>query len=364
MARCGATSRTGLIPPFPLTSVEVDCTPLACDFAAMHKTAFLAPLPIALNRANAGDGAVPDWIQLTPVGPRLQGMDGRVWTMEDADVVVATCRDLMREGREIPIDFDHATHVKGARGEYAPAVGFIKEVEARDGAIWGRVEWNDAGRDALASRSYRFISPGFDFNKLTGAVRRIVSAGLTNLPNFTMPALNREGENEETEMDAAVLQALGLKEGASAADAVIAITKLRTDAETALNRAANPDPAQFVPRADYELATNRVSELEAEAETRREAEIVAAVDAAIEAGKIAPASRGYHLATCRTDGGLEQFAAYIKAAPVIVSDKSAPKDADPKTQSDQLTGDELAMCRAWGMDPKDFKAARKAEAES
>lgn len=330
----------------------------------MNRTAFLAPLPIALNRASAGDGEVPEWIQLTPEGPHLQGMDGRVWRMEDPEIVVATCRELMRKGREIPIDFDHATHVKGARGEYAPAVGFIKEVEARDGAIWGRVEWNDAGRDALASRSYRFISPGFDFNKLTGAVRRIVSAGLTNLPNFTMPALNRAGEFEETEMDAAVLQALGLKEGASAADAVIAITKLRTDADTALNRAASPDPAQFVPRADYELATNRVSELEAEVTAHREAEITAAVDAAVEAGKIAPASRDYHLAVCHSEGGLEQFQTFIGTAPVIVSDKTAPKTTDPKVQSEQLTSDELALCRAWGMDPKDFKAARKAEAES
>lgn len=330
----------------------------------MNRTAFLAPLPIALNRASAGDGEVPEWIQLTPEGPHLQGMDGRVWRMEDPEIVVATCRELMRKGREIPIDFDHATHVKGARGEYAPAVGFIKEVEARDGAIWGRVEWNDAGRDALASRSYRFISPGFDFNKLTGAVRRIVSAGLTNLPNFTMPALNREGDNEETEMDAAVLQALGLKEGASAADAVVAITKLRTDAETALNRAASPDPAQFVPRADYELATNRVSELEAEVTAAREAEITAAVDAAVEAGKIAPVSREYHLAMCRTEGGFEKFQGFVGIAPPVLSDKSAPKDADPKKAAEQLTSDELALCRAWGMNPDEFKAARVAQAET
>lgn len=331
----------------------------------MNRTAFLAPLPIALNRASAGDGEVPEWIQLTPVGPQLQGMDGRVWRMEDPEIVVATCRELMRQGREIPIDFDHATHVKGARGEYAPAVGFIKEVEARDGAIWGRVEWNDAGRDALASRSYRFISPGFDFNKLTGAVRRIVSAGLTNLPNFTMPALNREGDFEETEMDAAVLQALGLNEGASAADAVVAITRLRTEADTALNRAASPDPAQFVPRADFDLATNRVTELEAEVTSHREAEIEAEVDAAIEAGKFSPSpvSRKHAIALCR-QMGVEAFRADVKEMPDLTGGKSAPKTTDPKVQADQLTGDELAMCRAWGMTPDDFKAARKAEAET
>lgn len=329
----------------------------------MISHAFLAPLPIALNRADAEGGAVPEWIQLTPKAPRLEGIDGRIWTMSSPEAIIATCRN-MRSGVEIPVDFEHATHVKGARGERADAAGWIRELENRDGAIWGRVEWNDSGREALATRGYRFISPGFDFHKLTGAVRRIVSAGLTNVPNFTMPALNRTGENEETEMDAAVLQALGLKPDASAADAVVAITRLRTDADTALNRAANPDPAQFVPRADYELATNRVTELEAEVTTHREAEITAAVDAAVEAGKIAPASRDYHLAVCRAEGGLEQFQSFIGTAPVIVSDKAAPKPADPKKASEQLTGDELALCRAWGMTPDDFKAAREAEAET
>ncbi|MBR3371178.1 MAG: hypothetical protein IKG52_11180 [Rhodobacteraceae bacterium] len=330
----------------------------------MNAHAFLSPLPIALNSELAAPNdttEVPEWIQITPKAPRLEGMDGRIWTMADPEAVVATCRANMAGGRLIPVDFEHATHVKGARGERADAAGWIREMEARDGAIWGRVEWNDSGREAIATRGYRFISPGFDFHKLTGAVRRIVSAGLTNLPNFTMPALNREGEFEETEMDAAVLQALGLKPDASAADAVVAITRLRTDADTALNRAANPDPAQFVPRADYELATNRVSELETEVKTHREAEIEAAVDAAIEAGKVAPASREYHLAVCRADGGLETFRSFIGTAPVIVSDKPAPKTTDPKVQADQLSSEELAMCRAWGMAPDDFKAARAAQ---
>lgn len=333
----------------------------------MNAHAFLSPLPIALNSelaAPSGTTEVPEWIQITPKAPRLEGMDGRIWTMADPEAVVATCRANMAGGRLIPIDFEHATHVKGARGERADAAGWIRELEARDGAIWGRVEWNSSGREAIATRGYRFISPGFDFHKLTGAVRRIVSAGLTNVPNFTMPALNREGEPQETEMDAAVLQALGLKEGASAADAVIAITKLRTDADTALNRAANPDPTQFVPRADYDLATNRVSELEAEMTAHREDEITAAVDAAVAAGKIAPASRDYHLAVCRTEGGLEQFQTFIGAAPVIVPNNPAPRNTDPKVQTDQLSTDELALCRAWGMSPDDFKAARKAEAES
>jgi phage I-like protein len=344
-----------------LTGVEVDCPRAACDCAAMLSHAFLAPLPIALNRTDADQADAPEWVQLTPAGPRLPGLDGREWTMTDPAAVIAACR-AVRGAVEIPVDFEHATHVKGARGEAAPAVGWVRDLEARDGAIWGRVEWNESGREAVASRGYRFVSPGFDFHKLTGAVRRIVSVGLTNLPNFTMPALNREGEHEEKTMDAAVLQALGLNPGASAADAVVAITKLRTDAQTALNRAANPDPAQFVPRADYDLATNRVTTLEAQVKAQREAEITAAVDAAVEAGKIAPASRDYHLAVCRTDGGLEKFASFIAAAPVIAP-KGGTQTAKPAQADGALSAEELAVCRQMGMSPTDFAAAKAAQQE-
>lgn len=328
----------------------------------MISTAFLTPLPIALNRADAEPDGVPEWIQLTPAGPQLTGMDGRVWTMADAAAVIATCR-AARGGIDIPVDFEHATHVKGARGERADAAGWVRDLDVRDGAIWGRVEWNDAGRESVASRGYRFISPGFDFHKVTGAVRRIVSAGLTNLPNFTMPALNREGEPQETDMDAAVLQALGLKPDASAADAVIAITTLKRENETALNRAASPDPEKFVPRADYELATNRVSELETQVKAAQDAEIEAEVAAAVEAGKIAPASRDYHLATCRTEGGLDRFRSFIGQAPVIAPAKAAPQTQTP-TAKDQPTESELALCRAWGCTYDELKAARAAEQES
>ena len=163
-------------------------------------------------------------------------------------------------------------------------------------------------------------------------------------------------------MDAAVLQALGLNPGASAADAVVAITKLRTDAQTALNRAANPDPTQFVPRADYDLATNRVTTLEAQVKAQREAEIIAAVDAAVEAGKIAPASRDYHLAVCRADGGLEKFASFIAAAPVIAP-KGGTQTAKPAQDDGALSAEELAVCRQMGMSPTDFAAAKAAQQE-
>jgi hypothetical protein len=100
---------------------------------------------------------------------------------------------------------------------------------------------------------------------------------------------------------------------------VVAINNLKVARDTALNAAQTPDPAKFVPKADHDLALNRITTFETAAKAARETEIVAAVDAAVTAGKVAPASKDYHLAFCRTEGGLEQFKAMIAAAPVIAA---------------------------------------------
>lgn len=321
--------------------------------------AFLSALPLALNSEGASD--VPEWVQLTPRGPVLPGIDGRSWVLSDPAAVIAACRAARGGSIEIPVDFEHASHVKGAAGERADAIGWVRDLEARDGALWGRVEWLATGREAVAGRAYRFLSPGFSFRPGTREVSRLLSVGLTNVPNFSMPALNRS--NEETAMDPEVLKALGLAPDASATAAVVAISALKAAEQTALNRAQAPDPDKFVPKADFELATNRVNTLEAEKAARTEAEIAATVDAAVAAGKIAPVSKDYHLASCRAEGGLERFRAMVEATPAfgIAQPKADPKGATPG--KGQLNADELAVCRQMGMSPEDFAAARAAEQE-
>ena len=307
---------------------------------------------------NASGDAVPDWIQLTPAGPDIEGRDGRKWVLPNPEEVVAAFK---RNAADLPVDFEHATQVKGPKGEAAPAIGWIKDLEVRSGAIWGRVEWNEIGRQAIASKGYRYISPVFTFKKAAGDILKMLSAGLTNQPNLQLAALNTEGDQEEPAMNKAILEALGLSEGASETDALTAINKLKSDEATARNRAENPDASKFVPRADHDLALNRIKKFE-DAEAEREDEAInTAVDAAIEAGKIAPASRDYHVAACRDEGGLERFQKMVEASPEI----AAKSDLDGKKVEAQnktaLTDEELATCRALGMTEEDFAAAKADE---
>ena len=319
----------------------------------MSRTTTTELMGIALNVE--GDTA-PEWVQLLPAGPRMKGRDGREWIMPRPEAVVEA---FALNKAELPIDFEHATQVKGDRGERADAVGHIIELEARNGEVWGRVSWNDTGREALVSRAYRYLSPVFKFSKSAREITRIVSAGLTNLPNLHVTALNKEAGEEETAMNPEILEALGLKDGASDGDVLTAINRIKTDERTARNRAEQPDADKFVPKADYEIAMNRVREFETAEAERAGAEIEAAVDAATEAGKIAPASRDYHIAACRQEGGLERFQKMVDAAPEQLG-KSKRAD-NPKPGGSALSPEETAVCRQLGMTEKDFAEAKAKE---
>lgn len=309
---------------------------------------------LALNFATGG---APDWVMLVPAGPKITGRDGRWWQVSNPQVVA----DRFDPAKEPQIDIEHSSEIKAPQGEPAPAVGWIKGLEVRDGAIWGRVEWTPMGAGLVSERAYRYLSPVFTYDFNTGEIGKLMSAGLTNQPNLELAALNRT--QQENDMDPAVLQALGLNTTAAAADAVVAITALRGERDTARNAAQTPDPTRFVPAADHQLALNRIQTFEAEASARRDAEINAAVDGAIAAGKIAPSSRDFHMAACRAEGGLDRFSSYIAAAPAIAPPSGLDGKSPDKTETQGTLGpEELAICRAFGTDPTTFAAAKQKEA--
>lgn len=320
----------------------------------MTKTNFIQTVALALN--SEGDAA-PTWIQLTPEGPNIAGRDGRKWILPNPEAVVAEFRD---NGADLPIDFEHATQIKGQKGEAAPAIGWIKDLEIRNGEIWAKIEWNEVGQNAIASKAYRYVSPAFTFAGVTGNILKMISAGLTNTPNLKLAALNHRGASQETAMNAAILKALGLKADASETDVLAAINTMQSDHTTALNSAQIPDPGKFVPKADHDLALNRITKFEEAEKETEEVAINTAVDAAIEDGKVAPASRDYHIAACKQDGGLKRFQTMVGASPEIAG-KSDLDKKDPTKGKKALTVEEVAACRALGMTEEEFATAKNEE---
>lgn len=260
---------------------------------------------------NSASGA-PSEIVLLPAGS-VPGRDGRAWTNDRPDAIVAAFK---AGGIDLPIDVEHATELKGPKGEPAPAYGWIKDVYDAGGEVRGRVEWTEDGARLIGSKAYRYISPAFAFDKITGRVVQLVSAGLTNKPNLHIPALN----SQENDMDrAAIAAALGIASAATDADIVTAINSMKTKADA-------PDPARFVPKADLDQALNRATAAEQkladQAKAAEEQKAAALIDQAVKDGKIAPASKEHYLGLCRADGGYAQVEALLKTLPKIVGDNN------------------------------------------
>ena len=289
------------------------------------------------------------WLPLIPAGT-FSGNDGRSWNNSNPDAVVAAFT------RKRPFDVEHSTHLKGPKGDKAPAIGWILALQNIGGEVWGMVDWTSEGREMLEKKEYAFYSPAFLYDE-AGTVQSIASVGLTNEPNLhQLPALNRE----ETQMPLPVelTQALGLGADADTASALTAINTLKADHQLAMNRAnAGPDLTKFVPKETYELAMNRATTAEAKVKETEEAKLAALVDDAITAGKIAPANKEMFLGMCRAEGGVEQFKAFVQTAPVI-ADANAP--ANKPAQTGALSADELALCRKMGQKPEEFLAAKQA----
>lgn len=153
----------------------------------------LKPLSMALMSAlPVPSGAdVPEWIHLLPATQgRIETRDQRgPYLLEDAQAMIAAS---FAEDDALLIDVNHATDVAAPRGSDAPAVGWIKAMEARADGIWGRVEWNSSGERMLREREYRGVSPVIlhDAEKRIFAITR---ASLVNKPNLRgLSALNAE----------------------------------------------------------------------------------------------------------------------------------------------------------------------------
>jgi phage I-like protein len=228
---------------------------LAVAQAGDRNVAFGVGVELALTRV-ADVETVPEWVQLFPKGPVITARDGRTWTLPDPHALVAA---FTANQADLPFDINHATELKAPKGEDAPAQGWIKALEIRDGLVWARVEWNEAGRLVVLSKAYRYVSPGFLHTK-DGKIVAVTSAALVTHPALVMPALAQQQPNPpENSMSLAIRLAavLGLAATATEDQIVDAVSPT-----IALARDAR-DPTKLVPAADLQAALARATAAEA-----------------------------------------------------------------------------------------------------
>ena len=310
----------------------------------------------------------PEWALLFPAG-RTTPRDNRPsWEIRDADAVVAASA---AEGRELPIDYDHATDLGAPHGRPAPAAGWITKLENRAGAVWARIRWTESGGRAVTQREYRYLSPAFRHSRKTGVVSQILRAALVNEPALPTPSLAsrqpQAGATHGDTMDKELLAALGLAEDADTAAAVAAVKALgggaalaaiakaagldgTADATAIAARvtelaAARPDPTQYVPKVALDELSATVATLQA---TAAQKEADAAVGDAIKAGKVSPGMKDWATAYAAKD--LSGFREWAKATPAIVTPgASDAATGDPPGTADVLTDDAKAVAARLGI---------------
>lgn len=352
----------------------------------MTKTAQLA-LCSALAIAPSGESDAPEWLHLLPAG-EVHTQDKRgPYRVKDVQALMAAS---LPAGEKLVLDENHSTDLAAPKGGEAPARGWIVELQARADGIWGRVEWTPAGREKVANREYRGISPVIAHlkDKTIVAIRR---ASLVNQPNLEgLVALHQE----ETGMDwkKMLVEALGLAEdaddeaiaaamkkalvvvgddGAVATATQAALAPIATalglgdDADgkaivagiAGLKEAKKPD-SDVVTALQSELkgVTEQLNSLQ-ESTARKDAE--AFVDGAIADGRVGvKPMRDEYIAMHMEDPARAKK--LIGAMP-SVGRAAGSRGINPPKKSSDLDESDRSVIALMGLDPEEFKKTRAAE---
>ena len=157
--------------------------------------------------------SVPARILLVPWGAVESRAGSFVVDDESAEMMLAA---FVAQGVDLPIDYEH----QSMGGDYAapdgraPAAGWVKAIEPVSGeGIYGAIEWTERGRQALAAKEYRYLSPVVLVEADTGRAIELHSAALTNKPAIVgFPALvnKRIGESTVQDMEVKPMDTEGL----------------------------------------------------------------------------------------------------------------------------------------------------------
>lgn len=337
----------------------------------------LAALSVDLA-ASGQSGAAPSELRLIPAG-RFRAADGsgrpegipEGWLLDAALAQRLIAAANARTGDYV-IDYEHQTLNAAQNGKPAPAAGWFKRLEWRegDGLYATDVRWTAAASNHIRSGEYRYISPMF-FHADDGRVLALAPAALTNNPaldgltDLSTAALSAYFPQEESPMKE-LLKALGLAETATEAEALAALSALRSThtGELAALKSQAPDPAQYVSLAvlkatQGELATAR-TELAALKSTQHVAEVDKVVAAALTAGKLTPATEAWARELGQVN--LAALNSFITAAAVVVAPGAtqtggaAPAGAGGASQP---AGTDLAVMKALGLTAEQFAAGKK-----
>lgn len=284
---------------------------------------------------------------------------------------------------DLVVDYEHQTLLAEENGKPAPASGWIDHasLEWREDGLYGRIKWTAAAKAAIDADEYRYLSPVFPYDPKTGTVLDLIHVGLVNNPAIDTPipalAAARMGSgaydptHEEDTVDREeLIKLLGLAADATdeqitaainalikaKADAEQAVTAAKNDAEKAVAAAkagaAKPNMDEYVPLAVFQEQTQQLAALRA---SHGESELDTLIKEGLGDGRISGKAtaewlKGQGLAACKSF-----LATAVPIAALSASQTQGRKPPEDNTQGDDLSEAELAICKASGIDPAEYR---------
>lgn len=278
---------------------------------------------IAIAEAAADTATAPEWIKILPAG-KVVTRDGRSYSFNPETLAARFNKD----GIDIPVDLDHGI----SKNDKPAAVGWVKEMRAEPDGLYGRVEWLETGKEVLASKSRRYVSPTFHHTK-SGEAIWLHSVALVAAPALAMPALahvDPASPTKESPMKS-IAKALGLAEEADEAACLSALSEMKAGT---VDKKVHDETL-----AKLEATSTELSDLKAGIRKR---DVDALLEGALADKKIVPAQRDHYASLCATDEGLEQ----VKGLLAATAKGLAPSGLDDKDLPDTSGNDDPAELAA------------------
>lgn len=338
-------------------------------------------------------------IRLLPAGqfdaPRGALAGKGPWLLNEAGARQVAAR-VANRSIDLVVDYEHQTLLAERNGKPAPAAGWIDRSSLvwRDDGLYGAVAWNAAAAQSIDDGEYRYLSPVFTYNPETGEVLDLRHVALTNTPAIdtesdipSLAAARMAVESHPEEEDLVNLQALikllGLAQSATEKDVETALAALKAQGEElaalrteldvaddgdpkeavaalktqAESRAegATPDLSAYVPRAVFDEAQAQLAVLKVNGEG---AEVERLVESGLQDGRIA----GKATADWLRGQGLAVLKAHLEDAPAVAALRQTQTNGKPRKSDEdaELSAEELAVCKAMGIKPDDFKKTKQA----
>ena len=321
---------------------------------------------------------VPEVIRVLPKG-HVSSTKGD-FEVDDRDIA-GIIRQFKARRLDLVIDYEHQT----LSDVQAPAAGWIKDLYPGEDALMARVEWTQKGREYIANKEYRYLSPVVLVKKADQHAAVFHSAALTNTPAITgmfaiinSDALSIEEEEEPRMELSALIELLGLEEGTAEEDVLKRIKELTQQAaeegqggqegkegpakegtqlvanKTVLDLLGLPEDARtedvtariMAFKAGDSALQQRVAELEKQAASQKAEELVGL---ALKDGKLSPAQKEWAVAYALSDP--KGFAKFVEKAPVVVPMGKTAFAADERKQD----GVDWRILKNQGVTEEDLK---------